>query len=331
MLARSGALSEAEAVLLEATFLEAHMAQQRIITETHIAAAAKRVGGSVDELRSRVVQDRLPLLRLLVATPELQMQAFHLSFQEFYAMRAIATGGVRLLDFRWDVWWTNTVFMGVQTGDAFGGALAEAAGLAEVEGGGWRSRVVTALARTGLPTAWLPTVAEAAGALADLPRLKRFVGRYRDVLAREGGKAVAQLVLQQPEAGVVFDELKKAKTQRLLTWRNKPLADPCVATLAHEGSTVNALAVSKTRIVGGAGKTVHVYDMEEELLGKLDGASDVKSVAVFEGEEGEGWIAAGYENGTIKVWDSGALWASNRLSCSESDARSLVWQLRWIS
>ena len=88
-------------------------------------------------------------------------------------------------------------------------------------------------------------------------------------------------------------------------WRNKPLADPCVATFSHE-EQVYALAVSKTRIVGGAGKAVHVYDTEtDELLGKLEGPSDVESVAIFEGEEGKGRIAAGYENGTINVWDAG--------------------------
>ena len=27
--------------------------------------------------------------------------------------------------------------------------------------------------------------------------------------------------------------------------------------------------------------------------------------------EGDGWIAAGYENGTIKVWDSGVSWRQN--------------------
>ena len=42
-------------------------------------------------------------------------------------------------------------------------------------------------------------------------------------------------------------------------------------------------------------------------------------------------IVSGGVSGTIKVWDSGAFWAPNRLSCSETDARLLVWQLRWIS
>ena len=310
MLSRGGALSDSAMALLRATFFEAHAAQQRIITEEHLKAAARRVGGAVGELRERILQDRLPLLRLLQAEP-LQMQAFHLSFQEFYAMRALVEGGARSLpNFRiGDVWWTNAVLMGVQTGDSFGDALVEAAGLAT--GQGWRSRLVTALAHEGLPAAWLPIVAEAAGAPADLAKLKKFVGRYRDVLQREGGKAVAQLVLQQPETSAVFDRLREVPLQRLIAWRNKPQADPCVATFSHDGP-VKALAISKTHIVGGAGKMVHVYNAEtEELLGSLEGPSQVESVAIFEGDNA-GWIVAGYQNGTLKVWDSGVTAAPNR-------------------
>ena len=72
---------------------------------------------------------------------------------------------------------------------------------------------------------------------------------------------------------------------------------------------MNGSAVSKTLIVGGAGESVYVYDAAtEELLGKLDGPSDVKSVAIFEkdADERSGLILAGYENGTLKVWDAGA-------------------------
>ena len=126
------------------------------------------------------------------------------------------------------------------------------------------------------------------------------------MLQREGGKAVAQLAWQEPDDGnVVVGKLRETPAPRLLRWRNKPqAADPCVSTFTHE-SSVKAVAVSRTRIVGGAGKAVHVYDAQsEELLGKLEGASGVRSVATFEGE-GEGWITAGYEDGTIKVWDAG--------------------------
>ena len=299
MLQRAGVtVSDTAVALLQATFFEAHADQQRVVTEKHLGAAAARVGDeAVKELRDLVVRDRLPLVRLLQAEP-LQMQAFHLSFQEFYAMRAVSEGGARLPGFRWDVWWTNAVFMGVQTGDAFGERFVEAAGLEAP----WRRGVVTALAREALPAAWLPTVAEAAG--GDVARLKAFVGRYRDVLQREGAKAVAQLAAQQPD-DALFRALQERPEQRLLAWRNKPLgADPCVATFAHP-SSVSALAVSATHIVGGAGKHVYVYDAAtEELLGTLEGGANVKCVSVHMDR-----ITAGYENGMLKVWDSGTFWA----------------------
>ena len=80
------------------------------------------------EWEALVADDQLPLLRLVRAEP-LEVQAFHLSFQEFYAMREICEGGVRLPGFRWDPWWTNVVLMGVQMGDAFGNKFVEAASL----------------------------------------------------------------------------------------------------------------------------------------------------------------------------------------------------------
>ena len=118
-----------------------------------------RVRGSADELRALVVEDQLPLVRLVQKEP-LQMQAFHLSFQEYYAMRAIRDGGASLPDFAWGAWWTNAVLMGVQVGDAFGKEFVKAAGLAA--GQDWRLRVAAALVAKGLPAAWLPTIIEAA-------------------------------------------------------------------------------------------------------------------------------------------------------------------------
>ena len=146
--------------LLQATFFEAHVKQQRVITDEHLHAATARLGSSataVDELRALVKQDQLPLVRLLQTEP-LQMQAFHLSFQEFYAMRALVEGGARSLpDFRiGDVWWTNAVLMGVQTGDAVGVKFIAAAGLEvapSVHGASkeaaWRLRTVAALVGEG--------------------------------------------------------------------------------------------------------------------------------------------------------------------------------------
>jgi hypothetical protein len=58
-------------------FFEAHTAQQRVISEVHLEAAARRVG---DEralllLKERVVADRMPLLSLLQTQP-LRMQVY---------------------------------------------------------------------------------------------------------------------------------------------------------------------------------------------------------------------------------------------------------------
>ena len=329
MLARGGALPEADMALLQATFFEAHAAQQRVITAAHLDAAARQLGCGAEALRARVLQDRLPLLRVLQEAP-LQMQAFHLSFQEFYAMRALADGSGRALaNFRvGDPWWTNAVLMGVQEGDAFGERFVEAAGLGGAASEGWRARLVTALAHAGLPGAWLPIVAEAASAPAEYAKLKRFVGRNRDVLQREGGKAVAQLALQQPQTSVVLDALKSVPLQRLIVWLNKPqVDDPCIATFAHEG-VVKSVGVSTTRIVGGAGKVVYVYDADtEELLKWLECTSGVHSVAVFEGDK-LGWIAAGFENGTISVWDSATLDLKTEKTKAHSDAvESVVFSL----
>ena len=109
-----------------------------------------------------------------------------------------------------------------------------------------------------------------------------------------------ELAAQQPD-DPLFRALQERPAQHLLTWRNKPLdADSCVATFAHP-SAVNALAVSATLLVGGAGAHVYVYDAAtEERLGTLDAGSDVKSVALHDDR-----IVAGCENGNVKVWNSG--------------------------
>ena len=320
MLGRTKAttISKEAKQVLQAVFFEAHRAKQRIVTEYHLLAAVERTAqqAAATELGNLVANDQLPLMRLLDGT---QMQAFHLSIQEYYAMREVCGGEVRLPNFDWDVWWMNAVLMGVQIGDEFGDKFVQATRLV-CEGPDWRAHMIAALVRQGLPRAWLPVVVEAAGGkAADVGRLKAFVGRYADVIQREGGTAVPQLALQHPDEGILFEKLRAVLTQRLLKWLNKPQADPCIATFAHEGP-VNALAVSATCIVGGAGKALYVYDAAtDELRGELEGTSDVQSVAVFEAE-GTGLIVAGYKNGTIKVWDSGAFRVSNRLSLAKTDA-----------
>ena len=78
------------------------------------------------EMRVRVTQDRLPLLKLLQLEP-LQMQSSHLSFQEYYTACALCLGR-RLptsaaAPWRWDAWWRNTLLLGAEMGEAFGRGL----------------------------------------------------------------------------------------------------------------------------------------------------------------------------------------------------------------
>jgi WD40 repeat protein len=146
--------------------------------------------------------------------------------------------------------------------------------------------------------------------LSDAAQTKAFVGKHRGVLQHQKGTAVSQLASQEPDDSVVFRAWKAEGLgeARMLAWRNKPQArDPCVSSLVHS-SAVSSAAVSRTRIVGGAGKVVAVYNREtEELLEESAGSSDVYSVAIWENESGQGLIVAGFDDGTIKAWDAGTL------------------------
>jgi hypothetical protein len=83
-------------------------------------------------VRERVAQDRLPLLSLLEAEP-LQMRSSHLSFQEYFTVRAICTGKHRLPrespPWRWGPFWANVAKLGRENGDTFGSGLLLAAGV----------------------------------------------------------------------------------------------------------------------------------------------------------------------------------------------------------
>jgi len=83
-------------------------------------------------VRERVAQDRLPLLSLLEAEP-LQMRSSHLSFQEYFTVRAICTGQYRLRrespPWKWGPFWANVVKLGRENGTTFGSGLLRAAGV----------------------------------------------------------------------------------------------------------------------------------------------------------------------------------------------------------
>jgi hypothetical protein len=90
---------------------------------------------AVAEVRERVLQDSLPLLSLLQVEP-LEMQSAHLSFQEYFAARAICTGKYRLPQgspppWQWPAFWANAVTLGSEMGDAFGKGLKQTARLSD--------------------------------------------------------------------------------------------------------------------------------------------------------------------------------------------------------
>ena len=159
--------------------------------------------------------------------------------------------------------------------------------------------------------------------LTDAAEMRQFVGKYMDVLQRDKGAAVMQLALQQPDASAVFRAAaSQIQLTRALKWRNKSQEkDACIGTLSHE-LAVSSVAVGSTRIVSGSGNSIFVYDAEsQELLEELKGTSGVSisgvsCVAIWDGGQGcdedggtdqsKSLIVAGFEDGTIKVWESGA-------------------------
>ena len=176
--------------------------------------------------------------------------------------------------------------------------------------------------------------------LTDATEMRRFVGKYMDVLQRDKGAAVMQLALQQPDASAVFraSQLSSKQPTRALMWRNKSQEkDACIGTLSHK-EAVSSVAVGSTRIVSGSGNSIFVYDAEsQELLEELKGTSEVECVAIWDGgkdggkdtNQSQSLIVTGYQDGTIKVWDLGAPEPSNRPSLAKTDACWLIWQARW--
>ena len=144
MLDQAGA-SEELVRALSALFCAAHTKQQRIITEEHLQEAAQALDGAdgLSTLRARALQDRMPLLSVLQAEP-LQMQAAHLSLQEFFVAQAIcegrgqlklpiehvgSSGAIHRVKLSFGVWWSNTAKLCSEMGDGFGRSLLRAAGI----------------------------------------------------------------------------------------------------------------------------------------------------------------------------------------------------------
>jgi len=144
--------------LLEATFFEAHAAEVRDFGDKQLCRAAlalfapdtlqeQHPGLNLDvacatlpaeakaalrAVRERVARDRLPLLSLLEAEP-LLVRSSHLSFQEYFTVRAICTGKHQLPrdspPWKWGPFWANVVKLGRENGTTFGSGLLRAAGV----------------------------------------------------------------------------------------------------------------------------------------------------------------------------------------------------------
>ena len=118
-----------------------------------VAALPAWLREAVQAVRTHVSHDQLPLLSLLQSQP-LLMQSAHLSFQEYYAARAIFKGMALPGEppWRWSAWWANTLQLGSELGDGFGLGLVRAAGLSgslDLSGqiGGHRPTSVAAVAQ----------------------------------------------------------------------------------------------------------------------------------------------------------------------------------------
>jgi len=112
-------------------------------------------------VRQRLAADKLPLLSLLQAMP-LQMQSSHLSFQEFFAVKAISRGR-RFPDtatppWQFTAWWANGLRLGGELGESFQRGLAASVGnamelnLTKLLGGDRTGTSLTACAMLGVRT-----------------------------------------------------------------------------------------------------------------------------------------------------------------------------------
>ena len=127
MLSRVKRLSRQQAPqlaeLLQRVFMAAHEHESRVIDSKLIGSAI----GSDDAkwLEELVRQDRVPLLSLLQVDP-LEMQAPHLSFQEYLVVCAICDGAqlpMKSIE-QLSTFWVNTLRLGAGIGKKFGEALA---------------------------------------------------------------------------------------------------------------------------------------------------------------------------------------------------------------
>jgi Ran GTPase-activating protein (RanGAP) involved in mRNA processing and transport len=123
---RSSGLADETAVLQRA--MAARAPAVRAACEARLSVALRT---ALRTVRERVLVDALPLLSLVQSEP-LRLQSSHLSFQEYFAARALCQEGTKLSGtppWQWPAWWANAVELGAQMGDDFGRGLLRAAGV----------------------------------------------------------------------------------------------------------------------------------------------------------------------------------------------------------
>jgi hypothetical protein len=124
---RSSGLAGETAVLQRA--MDASAPAVRAACEARVSEMMRE---ALRTVRERVLVDALPLLSLVQSEP-LRLQSSHLSFQEYFAARALCEEGTKLSGtppWQWPAWWANAVELGAQIpGDGFGRGLLRAAGV----------------------------------------------------------------------------------------------------------------------------------------------------------------------------------------------------------
>jgi hypothetical protein len=212
--------------------------------DTAVQALRDEVRSAVAEVRERVGQDRLPLLSLLQVEP-LQMQSAHLSFQEYFAARAICSGKYRLPEgspppWQWPAFWANAVTLGSEIGDGFGKGLKQTAGvgdeldLSKKLTGGDRPTMVAAVAQL---MRWLASLSLRENELTDGEGVKM-------VKALQTNTTLAQLDVGGNELGVesgkaMGEALKTNTTLTQLSLNGNKLGDVggCALAVALQTNT----------------------------------------------------------------------------------------------
>ena len=221
-------------------------------------------------MRERVAQDRLPLLSLLEAEP-LRMRSSHLSFQEYFTVRAICTGKYRLPrgspPWRWGPFWANVVKLGLENERGFAKGLLCAAGVASSISRA-QSLKLNLSRRLGGDR---PTVLAVLGALLR-SRLLRVLDLSFNELGPEGGAAVAKaledndsltlLRLDNNRIGAegamaIAQALKVNGSLKSLKLRNNDIGDQggkAVAKALHINSSLTSLRIGSNDLgpEGGA-------------------------------------------------------------------------------